>query len=463
MLRVYNHQPDLLESLLPPELQGLPQELSAMDEILRDETFLAPFEAALKKKVDEEVFSWFVGRPSTFMSSYVRLMILKFRRRLSYEDLLTSVHESVFLRRFCGYTLSDRLPDDTTLIKLTGRLGEDFIRDLNKAVVREALERKIVKGRRMRLDTTVVGANIKYPTDTGLLADGIRAVGRLIKKIQARGAAGKVEFRDRWHRAKKILRRLGSNLKARGQSAKSAARRAKKKLLRMAEGITGKARQVQESAVDHKDESVRRLAQALAWYLALLQKVMEQSRAVLAGQTSLPDRLVSIFDPEARPIDRGKLFPRVEFGYKALFCEAEGNLVTHYDLFVGNPNDSTLLKDAVQDQKRLLGNYPEKLAGDRGFQANDKDKKWLAGHIGQISIPMRGNMHDPPQKRREKTRWFWRLQRWRAGGEATGSLLKRCYGWRQSLMRGAPGVEAWVGYGVFAHNLWRMARWMNSS
>jgi IS5 family transposase len=463
MLRLYNRQSDFFEAALPPELQGLPPELAAMDEILNDATFVKPFEAAVAQKVNQDVFSWFEGRPTTALASYVRLMVLKFRRGWSYEELLGSVNESVFLRRFCGYTLSDRLPDDTTLIKLTGRLGEDFIKVLNRAIVKEAKERKIVKGRRMRLDTTVAPANIKYPTDTGLLGDGVRIVGRLIKRIKEQGAAKAVGFRDRWHRAKKILRRLGQGLKSKGQGAKSLARAAKKKLIRMAQGACDKGRQVQEWVKDHKDGVVQDLSEALAHYLALLQKIIEQSQKVLAGQTSLPDRIVSLFDHEARPIERGKLFPKVEFGYKALFQEAEGDIVTGYEAFVGNPNDGSLLVDAVKEHKSVLGTYPEDLAGDRGFQQNPQDKSFLGERINKISIPMRGNVHDPPQRRRQRTKWFWRLQRWRAGGEATGSLLKRKYGWGLSLMRGLAGANTWLGYGVLAHNLWRMARITNSS
>jgi IS5 family transposase len=248
MLRLYNEQPDLWEAALPPELRGLPSELAAMDEILKDETFLAPFEEALKQKVKEDVLSWFEGRPSTFMSSYVRLMVLKFRRRLSYEDLLMTVNESVFLRRFCGYSISDRLPDDTTLIKLTGRLGEDFVKKLNAAVVEEAQGREMICGRKMRLDTTTVNANIQHPADIGLMGDGIRVLGRLIKKMQAHLGAGRIRFRDRWHRAKKILRRVASKLKGRNQSAKASVRTALKKLLRMAESISRKARESGKAA-----------------------------------------------------------------------------------------------------------------------------------------------------------------------------------------------------------------------
>ena len=460
MLRLYNQQPDLWDAVLPPELRGLPPELSAMDDILKDTTFLAPFEAALHKKADQEVFSWFQGRPSTFLASYVRLMLLKFRHSWSYESLLGHVNESVFLRRFCGYGLSDRLPDDTTLIKLTGRLGEDFIKTLNLAVVKEAKERKIVKGRRMRLDTTAVEANIHHPSDITLLGDGIRVIGRVIRKLVALGATGGVKFRGRWRRAKKVIvryARLG-----RGRT-RQAVRRATRTLVRMAAGLVAKAQEVESHLKPGRKESAVRWSGTLVRNRALLEKALDQARRKLQGESSLPDRLVSLFDPEARPIVRGKTNPPVEFGYKALFCEAEGGIVTHYDTFVGNPNDSTLLKDAVVQQRAVTGQYPAELAGDRGFHAGPEDKAWLDRRVGRVSIPLRGNIHDPPQRRRERTAWFWRLQRWRAGGEATGSLLKRLFGWRQSLMRGRAGVTTWVGYGVFAHNLWRMARVANSS
>jgi IS5 family transposase len=460
MLRLYNDQRDLWEATLPPELQGLPPELEAMDDLLKDEAFLAPFGAALYKKVREGVFAGFEGRPSTPLASYVRLMVLKFRRHWSYEELLAAVNESVFLRRFCGFSLSDRLPHDTTLIKITGRLGEDFIKQLNVSLVDQARKRKIVKGRRMRVDTTVVAANIHYPTDTGLLGDGIRVIGRIVQRIKEQGVARAVVFRNRWRSAKKILRHLGRRLKTRATGAVSPVRPAKEKLVKMAQTVQSQARKVLEQAKGRV--GVKDLSQSLAHFQSLLAKVIEQSQKVLAGQTTLPDRLVSLFDPEARPIDRGKLFPKTEFGYKALFQEAEANLVTDYAVFVGNPHDAGLLESAVDQHRAILGRDPEELATDRGFD-DQEVRSAVAERIARVSVPTRGNNKDPVLRRQQKTTWFGRLQRWRSGGEATGSLLKRCYGWRRSLMRGQRGVATWVGYGVLAHNLWRMARTLNSS
>lgn len=462
MLRLYNNQPDLWETTLPRQLQGLPPELAAMDALLQDEAFVAPFEAALRQKVREEVFSDFQGRPSTFLASYVRLMVLKFRRAWSYEELLVHVNESVFLRRFCGYSLSDELPDDTTLIKLTGRLGEDFVKTLNRALVVEAKKRRLVQGNRMRLDTTVVGAHIRYPTDTGLLYDSIRVIGRLVRKIKAAGKAKAVAFRDRTRWARKIVRQLGQRLKDRGASAKAAAKRAKEKLLKTAGPLKRQAQKVHDQVCDSKDRTLQRWAEALAIYLALLQKLMDQTAQVLQGQFSIPGRLVSLFDPEARPIEKGKLFPKVEFGFKALFQEAENGIVTGYDAGVGNPHDTTFLPGALQDHRTIFGHLPDELAGDRGFDDQDLRDR-LARQIRHLSIPARGNNKDPAQRRREATGWFYELQKWRAGGEAKGSLLKRLFGWSRTLMKGRDGALIWIGHGTLAHNLWQMARLMNSS
>jgi hypothetical protein len=329
-------------------------------------------------------------------------------------------------------------------------------------VVEEAKERKITQGKKMRLDTTTVNANIKYPTDTGLLGDGIRVIGRLIKKIKASGQVKTVQFRNRWRSAKKILRKLGTNLKARGKSAKNLAFKAKQKLVKMAKSVHRQAHKVHDQIKDSKEHWAQTAALSLAHYLALLQKIIEQSEKVLSGQTKLPDRLVSLFDPDARPIDRGKLFPRTEFGYKALFQESEGDIVTDYSAFIGNPSDTGFLENGVDAHRDIFGHDPDDLATDRGFHVRETIES-LSKRIKHISIPARGYNKDPVQQRRQKTAWFWRLQRWRAGGEATGSLLKRCYGWGKSYSRRLPKTTAWLGYGVLAHNLWRIAKAINDS
>ena len=138
-----------------------------MDKLLDDDRFFAPF---------RDRFGARVGRPTTGVSTYLRMMYLKRRYKLGYEVLVKEVSDSFTWRLFCHIPLKDRVPDDTTLIKLTRKYGEDTLDELNDALVLKLKEEKVIKGRKLRMGTMVTEVNIHYPTDTGLLADGIRAV-----------------------------------------------------------------------------------------------------------------------------------------------------------------------------------------------------------------------------------------------------------------------------------------------
>ena len=140
-----------------------------------------------------------------------------------------------------------------------------------------------------------------------------------------------------------------------------------------------------------------------------------------------------------------------------LLGETDHGIITTYDVLEENPSDTALLKPAVRGHRRLFRKRLKAVAADRGFysQANED---WLKDSgVNQASIPKRGKVREE-RRRYQKQSWFKRLQRFRAGIEARISLLKRKFGLKRSLMRGSPGVNIWVGHGIFAHNLWQSAR-----
>ena len=186
MLIIDNPQPDLFDGWLPPELWELSEELTFADKALSDPRVLEPFLKQAK----------FKGRHSVPIATYLRLMYLKERYQMSYEVLVKEVPDSLKWRRFCHLPLSGKVPDDKTLIKLTGKYGEKAVKNIHDTVVRQAAEAKIIRGRKMRLDTTATESNIHHPTDTGLPADGVRVITRTVKKIKE-VVRLKVRFRDR--------------------------------------------------------------------------------------------------------------------------------------------------------------------------------------------------------------------------------------------------------------------------
>ena len=150
------------------------------------------------------------------METYLRLMYLKHRYQLGYETLVQEVADSLSWRRFCRIPLDGAVPHATTLMKLTRRCGEARHRGAQPGPAGAAVAKKVLRSRRLRVDTTAVEADVRYPTDSGLCAHAISRIGRLVGKIKAAGMATRTRFRDRGRRAGKVVRRVSHALSGRG-------------------------------------------------------------------------------------------------------------------------------------------------------------------------------------------------------------------------------------------------------
>jgi len=453
MLRLDNdskEQPSLWESVLPPELFQMNEELTKVDKLLDDERFLAPF---------QRKFSTGMGRPTTAVATYLRMMYLKYRYQLGYEVLVKEVKDSFSWRHFCHLSLDESVPESTTLIKLTHKYGEETIKALNEALVLKLKQSKVVRGKKLRIDTTVVESDIHYPTDTGLLNDGIRVITRVVTRLKGLVPGIGKQIVKHTRKAKKIYLRLMKVMKGRTGKDAEATKETRDKLVKMSEKVISDGQAIQAELELHQDKSsqVESLTRRLGGWIEAVEKVVGQTKEVVRGNRHLPKRLVSLFDIGARPIRKGKARVDTEFGRKVLIGGTDHGIISTYEVVAENPADVTLLKDAVKGHRRLFRKRLKAVAGDRGLysQANED---WLKDNgVRQVSIPARGK---PSKERRQYQRqsWFKRLQRFRAGCEAKISLLKRKFGLRRSLMRGDAGAKIWIGQGIFAHNLWQAAR-----
>ena len=453
MLRLKDPQSSLWDQLLPPQARTLSTELTAVDACLTDERFFEPY---LQR------FHTLIGRPTVPVETYLRLMYLKHRYRLGYEMLVREVTDSLHWRRFCLLALDAPVPHPTTLSKLTRKYGPDVLHELNRLLVQRATEHKLLRSRKLRVDTTVVQAPIEYPTDIGLLADSARVVTRTVRRLQAAGAAVRTAFRSRTRSIKRALAIVGRSLRMRTDEAKTAVLKQTARVLRLTRQISRQAqrvlrnsrhlgRQVEGRAV----ALVQRTRMRLRRQLQLTTRTMAQARLRVRGETTIPDRIVSIFDPEARPIRRGKLSAKTEFGYKALLTETEDRVITHYEVHAGNPEDGGLLPTAMAGHAQAVSRTPGVVATDRGFGTKANEELLREAGVKRISLPYKGR---PGAERaaHERQPWFRRHQRWRSGQEATISLGSRKYEWRHSRLRGHEGADTWIGFGIFTYNLDRM-------
>ena len=212
MLVTTNPQRTLWEAVLPPGHQDLPAQLALVDMLLDDPVFFEPY---------RRHFSAVLGRPSIPIETYLRMMFLKHRYALGYESLCGEVADSLTWMRFCRIPLGNRVPHPSTLGKLTRRCGAGAIDALNEALLGKAHDAKVVKTGQVRTDTTVVPADVKYPTDSGLLVRAITLIVGLVAGIHLLGVARRTTVRDRRHAAGQRARMISAHLKLRNDEAKA--------------------------------------------------------------------------------------------------------------------------------------------------------------------------------------------------------------------------------------------------
>ena len=456
MFRTIGDGPSLWESGLPPELLRLPEELARVDALLDGPAFFAPFAPH---------FHPVLGRPSTPVECYLRLMFLKFRYRLGYESLCAEVADSISWRRFCRIPLDGKVPHPTTLMKLTTRCGEAAVAGLNEALWAKAAGQKLLRTARVRADTTVIAANVAYPTDSGLLAKAVGKLVRTARRVQAAGGAPATVVTDRRRAAARRVRAIASKLRSRGKLGREETTRAilrvTGELASLAEKTAAQASAVWRNGCRAVPKALSgriqgRLTRALRELAVTIERtttIVAQTRTRLAGQA--PDaatRLVSLHDPDARPIRKGRIDRPVEFGYKAQVTDNDDGIILDYRVEYGAAPDGPQLAPSVERIRDRTGRAPRAVTADRGYgqAAVERDLQQLG--VRTVAIPRQAKI-SAARRTIEHSRGFHRLVKWRTGCEGRISYLKHSYGWDRTHLDGKQGAAIWCGHGVFAHNL----------
>ena len=190
---------------------------------------------------------------------------------------------------------------------------------------------------------------------------------------------------------------------------------------------------------------------------ARTRKIAEQTRQRLGGVT--PDgatRVVSLHDPDARPISKGRLGKPTEFGYKAQIVDNEDGVIVDHNVEVGNPPDAPMLEPAIVRVKRRAGTAPRAVTADRGYGEADVEDALRATGVRYVVLPRKGR---PNAQRRsiEQRRAFKRMVRWRTGSEGRINCVKRDYGHNRTRLDGINGARTWTGHSIFNHNLTKIS------
>jgi IS5 family transposase len=333
------------------------------------------------------------------------------------------VADSISWQRFCRIPLGTRVPHPTTLMKITTRCGDAAVAGLNEALLVKAAAAKLLRTDKVRADTTVVEADVAYPTDSGLLAKAVGKIARTVERVKAADGATRTRSRDRRRAAGRRARSIASKLKLRGAQQREEAQATVRR-------ITGELADLAEAAMHAADAVVRNARRALRratgqtkgrLHRALdeLTTTLQRTHRVVAQTRT---RLVSLHDPDARPIRKGRLGKPVEFGYKAQIVDNADGVILDHSVETGNPPDAPQLVPAIERIIRRTGRKPRAVAADRGYGEASVERDLHDLGVRSVAIPRKSK---PGAARREfeHRRAFRDKVKWRTGlGDRTQDL-----------------------------------------
>jgi IS5 family transposase len=448
------YEPLDLFTLVPTLGMTMEPVLVRLDALLDDDALFQAVKADLacrrpRTRID--------GRPSTPVEVVLRMLVVKHLYGWSYEQTERWVADSLVLRQFCR-VYAERVPDDTTLIRWANLIQPTTLHALLDHLVGLARQRKVTRGRKLRVDGTVVETNIHHPSDSTLLHDGVRVLSRALtraKRVLQDGAAlAHDAFQDRTRSAKRQMKRITEAARQRGEQAEPAMQGAYRRLIEIAETVQDRAQQVGAALREQATDGARRIAETLDHYLPLMDQVVAQTtRRVLQGEAvPASDKLVSLFEPHTAIIRKGKPGRSTQFGRVLWLDEVEGGIITRYAILAGNPPEADQLPPSLAHHCRVFQRPPRVLAGDRGIHSPANARYAAAQGVKQVVLPKPG-AKSAKRIAHERQRWFRRGHDWRSGMEGRISGLKRRHKLDRCRYHGADGMERWVGWGLIAHDL----------
>jgi IS5 family transposase len=401
------------------------------------------------------------GRPSTPVEVILRMLVIKHLYHWSAEHTEQWVSDSLVLRQFCR-VYAMRVPDATTLIRWANLIQPATLQHLLDHVVDLARQNRVTRGRKLRLDSTVVATTIHYPVDSTLLADGARVLTRTIQRAKAilapPVARGRTIFRNRLGTVRRVTKQLIDAARRRGEAATEQVREGYQHLVRVTQQVVEQAQQVQQqlqTQLQHqRDRAAQRLLDTLETFVPRVEQVISQTtRRVLQGETvPASEKVVSLFEPHTAIIRKGKAGKPTEFGRVLWVAETEGGIITQARVLEGNPDDATELVPSLDQHIEQFKRPPRLLAGDGKLATATNEREAQQRGVRQVVLPRPGKK-TASRLAHERQRWFRRGRNWRAGIEGRISGLKRGQGLERCRYHGDAGMKRWVGWGVIAHDL----------
>ena len=334
------------------------------------------------------------GRRHIFSSDQVlRILVCQVIEGQSLRGIVVRIDDSHFLRRFVGID-NGPMMDFTTLCKLKNAISTETWAKVNRCLAAEAVDRELIAGEALRIDTTAVETNVHWPTDSSLLWDVYRVLARLIDSAReidpVAVGPGRVQLRR--------VKRLQQKICRRAANKGCAVVRLKplySTLIRHIEQISQWAQAVRQDLTDGRRVADARgivmaasIVEEIDHYLELGGQVVKQARRRVLHGESVPneEKIFSIFEPHTELLKRGKAGKPVEFGHMIQIQQVASKFITDYGVFEKRPVEHELIGSVLKSHCSLFGDYPDSLAADKGYYHSTDTLERLREKVAVVSI-----------------------------------------------------------------------------
>lgn len=394
------------------------------------------------------------GRAGMSASQVLRVVILKHKLGVSLRKLAPLLADSASLREFVGIGMVARAPKRQTLQENVARVRPETWGKLLGAFAVSAEAREYESGEKVRVDATVTETNVHQPSDSSLLWDCIRVLTRLMKRSRD---IFDISFEDESRAAKKLQKKIYYT------HGKDGRRPAYVSLLEVAARVDAHATKTSDALRKTRPRSPKEgverdaLVAEIQHYRSPFGRVISQTERRVVNGEKVPanEKVLSIFEPETDLIIKSRSQP-AEYGHKVTLTSGKSGFVLDCVIERGNPGDVTLAVRQLARQKKLFGAAPLAAAFDGGYASKENLDGVKA--IGTEKCAFSKGRGLTPEEMAGSRRTYGRLRNFRAGIEATVSLLKRVFGLTRCTWRGWMRFQSYVWSAVLAANLTLLAR-----
>ena len=393
------------------------------------------------------------GRRAKAPRLMIALHLIKHIYNLSDEQVVKGLSENIYYRFFCGLdndlqAWSAKRPlDSSTMTNFRKRIGAAGMRLIENVVNGQLLKEKRINPKSQIVDTTAMEKHIAFPTDGNLLHRAIGKLSKLVGRLKRRGLSVHVRSFKRLAR-KQILK-----INKFGRGSKQRREEGTKSLIgylkQMLKGVPTILNAQKRGATEHENTRIEATKEEIKGIRDLTNRVIDQAEQRQEG-IHVKNKVFSLHEPDTTVIAKGKRSKRYEFGSKVSLSQDPNGYILGHQEYHQNIADINTLEPAINDWAKTLGEYPDEIAGDRGYHTSNIPEALTK--VKRIAIPTRGRKKHPDQNKR----YFKRLQRYRNHIEPAIGHLKNDHRLNRSRYKGKEGDTLNVGWAVLA---WNSKKW----